>query len=713
MPKKRYKSDAAPPFTLGAPERPAGLSRAERNAWNKVVSELLAARKLAQSDGDLLRELLQARADQYKGAGARREAGRKRAAEILTVFDARPPFAEEPAVAPAEDDTSSPTTASLDEFLVAVRNERTTFQSRLVPGQSICRDLSGPYEWPAGDPATVAREYCQQITQGATPACDLLIRACARHLSDLESAHTRGLFFDPVAARNIAAWYRDFCGLKLEPWELWIVTSLLGWKKSTGMRRFSDAWVSMGKKNGKTTLASGLGLFALIADGERYAEVYSAAVKKDQARLIYRDAVRAVHNNPDLKAAVKEFTGTNIASLLILDTDCKFEPLSSETKSIDGLRPHFILADEIHEWESREAWDKLCKGNVSRPQPLTFAITTAGESENCFAYNKHALATKILTGVFLDDTTFVAVYELDREDDFRDPRNWIKANPNLGVSLQPEALKKILAEAEADPSGQTAFQRYHCNRWVSFKAGRSIPAAKWEACRGADYLPADLDAMNLRRQFLEDNFAEKCWGGLDLGLISDLSCYILLFSLSERVAVVPYFWMPEFALFEKEKAWEVPLSQWAREGWIKLIEGDMCDPRVIREDILDLCQNGPGKIQSIGYDPWQSRVMMSELAESHVCECKEVSQKPGELTTPAREFKQAIWNRTLWHLNNPVLRWMAGNVVLEEDDRHGGLIPKKLSPKEKIDGVQASITAWAVYLAAPKVSTWDGNIKLW
>ena len=198
--------------------------------------------------------------------------------------------------------------------------ERAGFAARLVPGATVCRDLSGPYDWSEGDPAAVARFYCQEVTQGEIPACDLLVRACARHLSDLENGHERGLFFDPVAARNIASWYRDFAGLKLEPWETWIVTSLFGWKKPSGARRFQDAWVSMAKKNGKTTLASGIGLFGLICDQEKFAEVYSAATKKDQARLIYRDAVRAVHGNPDLLAAIKEFTGSNVAALKILET---------------------------------------------------------------------------------------------------------------------------------------------------------------------------------------------------------------------------------------------------------------------------------------------------------------------------------------------------------------------------------------------------------
>lgn len=710
---RRVESEQVLPHEFGAPPRPKGKGVAFRRAWNDLVRELLALRKLAQDDAPLLIELIQARAEVYRGAGERKQEARERLKRIQSTFDARPPFPE--VATPAPDATAGPENdkpaASLEKFLADVRYERSTFASRVVPGQTVCRDFTGLFTWPEGHAVSIARRYCEQVTKGEIVACELIKCACARQLQDLEHGHERGLFFDPLAAHDIARWYEDFCGLKLEAWELFIATSLFGWKNKYGARRFSEAWISVGKKNGKTSLASGIGLFALIADQEKYAEVYSVATKKDQARLCYRDGVRAVRGNPELKALVKEFTGTNIASLLIVETDCKFEPLASEEKTLDGLRPSVIICDEVHEWQSRDVWDKLTKGTVSRIQPLVFAITTAGESETCFAYGKNALATKILHGVLNDDTTFAAIYQLDSEDDFRDESCWLKANPNLGVSLHPAALRKILAEAVADPSGQSAFERYHANRWVSFKQGRSIPVQKWEACRGADYLPAEMKPFELRRQFLEDNFTDKCWGGLDLGLISDLSCYVLLFPLSDHVTIVPFFWMPEHGLLEKERAWEVPLSTWAREGWIKLIEGDMCDPRIIRHDILDLCQNGPGKIQSISFDPWQARVLMSEIAEHKVCECREVAQKPSELTTPAREFKQAIWNGSLWHLNNPVLRWMSGNVVLEEDDKHGGFMPKKLSPKEKIDGIQATISAWHGWLNAPKISSWDGVLK--
>jgi phage terminase large subunit-like protein len=694
MPKNQHKSADPPPFALGEPERPKSLPAAQRRAWNRLCAELLAARKLALSDGPLILEWLDAKAAQYRGTGRAKAAGAARAAEIAAQFEARPPFPE--TVSTPENDSQEPSAVSLEGFLANVRIERGTFRARLVPDQTVCRDLSTPYVWPEGDAAEVARRYCEQVTKGEITACDLLRRACQRHLDDLQTGHTRGLFYDPVAARNIVQWYADFCALRLEPWEVWIVTSLFGWKKALGQRRFTDAWVSMGRKNGKTTLASGIGLYTLVADMEPLAEVYSAATKKDQARLIFRDAVRAVRANPELKAALKEFRGTNVAALLVEETDSRFEPLSSDTRSMDGTRPSCILADEVHEWESRVAWDKLTKGTIARGQPLTFAITTAGESEACFAFNKHSLATKILTGVFNDDSTFVGVYQLDPDDDFRNEACWKKSNPNLDISVKSEALRKILAEALEDPSGQISFQRYIGNRWVSFRQGRSIPSAKFDACG----VP-NVSAFELRQRFLEEHAGEPCWLGLDLGQTNDWSCLSVLYwdGNSGVVTAVPFFWVPEYSLPERERQLGVPISEWARAGFVKLIEGDMADPRVIKSDILKLIANG--HVNKLGYDPWQARTMCAEIAEESHIEVVAVKQNYSELTIPCRAFKEAIWSKKLAHLNNPVARWMCGNVILEPEGDSGGIRPRKLAPNEKIDFVQATCTAWHGMLAAP------------
>ena len=166
----------------------------------------------------------------------------------------------------------------------------------------------------------------------------------------------------------------------------------------------------------------------------------------------------------------------------------------------------------------------------------------------------------------------------------------------------------------------------------------------------------------------------------------------------EKVVCIPQFWMPEHGLQEKERQWNVPLSQWVREGWIKLLPGDMVDVRTVAGDILALCQGLA--IREIGYDRWNSAVMMGEFAEHRVCTVTAVPQHAGELTSPCKEFKSKVWSGDFWHLNNPVLRWQSQNLVLEEVEKTGGMVPAKLSKREKVDGFQALITAWNRMLAA-------------
>jgi phage terminase large subunit-like protein len=699
MPSKRLS--APPEHIPGIPPRPKGLERATRNAWNQLIEEL--AGKLYQDDGERLLELIQARADQYRGASERKEAGRKRAAELLAKLASREAIAT-PDPIPAPENGLVPS-ADLEGFLAAVKHERASFPQRLVPGQTVCLESPGQqFLWADDHPAAIARTYCLQATQGSAVVCDLTRRACARHLSDLGNGHERGLFYDPVAAKNICDWYRDFVGLALLDWEIFVLSSLFGWKRASGLRRFTEAWISVAKKNGKSQIAAGIGLFGLIADQEKFAAVYSAATKKDQARIVYGDACRAVHANPALLEYVREF---KTGRLVVEETDSTFEPLSSDLRSMEGLRPSFIIADEIHVWENRSQWDALTKGVVSRSQPLIFAITTAGENKNSFAGTKYALAEKILTGVFNQDETFVVIYELDKQDSFEDESLWCKANPSLGVTIKPEALRKILAEALEDPSGRAAWLRYHANLWVTFRQGRSIPSDKWEACKGPDCWDG-LAALEMRRKFLEENATTPCWAGLDLGEISDLTCFACIWPRCtvngedhEVMTVVPYFWIPEFGLLEKERQWGVPLSEWTRAGFIKLVEGDMTDPRIVKQDILGLIANGPGQLRSIGYDPWKAKVLCSEIAEETHMECVAVKQTPVELTAPCRALKDAIWQKRLWTLGNPVLKWMAGNLVIEPEGDSGGIRPKKLSPNEKIDGFSALVNAWGRLLAAP------------
>ena len=702
---ERKAEAAATCFEAGEPPRPRGLAKAQRRAWNALVAELTGRRVLSRSDGALLMELLDARSRIKQGVDT--EDARSRVSRIMSVFDGRTPFA---APAPAQASETDARALPLADFIAGVRQERSTFATRMQPDATVCLDASGaPYSWSEGDAAAVARSYCQQVTHGAIVAGDLLKRACQRHLDDLEAAHERGYYFDPLAARNIATWLEVFCGLTLIPWQVWILTTLFGWKKPSGARRFDNAWVSVAKKQGKSLLAAAVGLFGLVADGEKNAEIYSVACKKDQSKIIWEDAMRMSQQHPELKEHIRKYA----AALVVEDSFSTFKPLSSDTSSMDGLRPQMILCDELHEWENRALWAKLVKGTVSRTQPLVFAITTAGENRESFCYTKHEVATRILTGVFDSAETFVAIYELDKEDDYRVENNWPKANPSLGITVQVSSMRKALAETEQDPSALNEFLRYNCNTWVAHRAGRSIPADKWDLCRGWPAM-SDANAKELQEAFLELNKGRTCFAGFDLGLLDDMTAFVMLWPKAfvpgeekpiEKVVAIPMFWMPEHGLQEKERQWNVPLSSWAREGWITLVPGDMVDVRTVAADILALCQ--VISIREIGYDRWNAQVMMGELAEKRACTITAVPQHAGELTTPCKEFKSKVWSGDFWHLNNPVLRWQAQNLVLDESEKTGGVLPTKLSKKEKIDGMQAMLTAWNRML--PSVGKPDPN----
>jgi phage terminase large subunit-like protein len=683
------------PFEFGQPDMPKGLPRATRRAWGALCAELLAARKLAKSDTDLLLALLQARAEQYHGAGEKKIAARKEVARLEAIWANRPAFPL-PTEKPAEAEQVS--TVGLEEFIATVALCRGTFEQRVVPGQSLTLDKDGvPYTWQDGDAATVARAYCQDIIAGSIVAGELTVRMAARGMDDLAHAHERGYVYDVWESRLIVQWYEVFCGIKLEPWEVFILASIFAWKDAAGYRRFKQAWLSVARKNGKTAIAAGIGLFGLVADQTKFAEVYASATKKDQARLTYRDAVRMCTAHPQLKEYVKQWSG----SLEVVDQDSVFQPLSSDVKSSDGTRPSVVLADEIHEWGDRTQFDKLISGMVLRKNRLIVCTTTAGDNLASFCAGKEEFCEKILTGIAPDDQQFVAIYRMARDDDYRNPVLWKKSNPNLGVSALPDALASQLTEIENDPSSLNGFLRFACNQWVTLRAGCTFPMDRIDACRGAEF--TDMSPMQIREWFIKTaaTAQAKAWAGFDYGEVSDLCCFALLFpnltlpKQTPKHVLFPFFFMPEANLLAKEKLWRVPLTSWARAGWIQLLRGDLADPTAIQPHIEKICSTF--KVLGCGFDRWGGiRAMMADLTQRRVLGTQEIPQHAGFLSAPAKEFKMAVLKGDVATLDNPVLRWHMGNVELENDLRTNGMVPRKANddPHKKIDAVGALCNAW-------------------
>jgi len=283
-----------------------------------------------------------------------------------------------------------------------------------------------------------------------------------------------------------------------------------------------------------------------------------------------------------------------------------------------------------------------------------------------------------------------------------------KANPSLGVTLKIEHLKQTLAEVEQDPSGLNAFLRYHMNKWLDATLNRkgSIPATKWDKCSGLELI-GEKDPMKATIKFLQLNEDSPCNVGVDIGLTDDLSAVAMLFTkcrfaenadLIQKKAIIVQCFAPEVGLLEKERLWNVPLSVWARDGWLQLMAGDMIDPKNIRKHIVEL--NSRFRICDVRFDPWQFPTQAAELNDAGITAVS-VPQTVKELTCPCNELQLAVNSGELVHFNNPMLAWMSGNIVLIENEKHSGVKPEKMSKNEKIDGLAATINALHGYLSNP------------
>jgi phage terminase large subunit-like protein len=696
--------------------RPQGLDRNLRNWWAKAIEEF--GHVLTGEDATALLAYCEARAAKDKVAAEivaaefRGRAGYQRL-EVRPTAEAQAAPDNAP-VPPVEAPVHT-----LAAFLADAEATRASFAQRRIDDVTVTLDTTGqPYTWPADDFAARARAYALAGKDDTAHMGEWMRKACARFLSDLETGASRGLWFDPAAGRAICEFAERYCGIRLMEWQVFALCNIYGWKRVLGQRRFTESLISTGKKNGKTRLAAVIALWGLLADGEKHPDCFSVATKKDQARIVFRDAKRAVGDHPELAAHIKRWSG----SLMIGNDEGEFVPLASEENSLDGLRPSTIVMDEVAFWDDRLTFDKLAKGVVSRPQPLIFEITTAGNKPRCFAQQKFDIGEKILNGIIADDTTFVAIFSVDRDDDhLHNEECWYKSNPSLGVTLQAEHLRKTRDEVLVDATGLPAWVQYHCNRWAERDLAEqgTISIARWEELARLDLIGAK-DPMDAYAKFVPCNKGKHVWVGLDLGKVNDMTAIVVLWrngylkphvrnaignvttwadEVDMRFLLVGYF-MPEQGIDEKAKHWGVPLHTWIKEGWIKTFPGDMIDDLDVEKELRLLAQNLT--VYSLGFDKWQAETICGRLHSEKVVECFAVPQIPSVLTTPSREFKNDIKRGTVVHFGNPVLRWNIENVVLAEDD-HGGIKPRKVNGDDnrKIDGVSATINAYSRMLAAP------------
>ncbi len=527
-----------------------------------------------------------------------------------------------------------------------------------------------------------AEKYVEDVLSGRQVACKWVRLACERHRRDLETGGERGLWFDETAGQMVIAFFSllkhskgEWAGrpVILEPWQQFIMWSLFGWKRDDGNRRFRTSILEVARKNGKTTMAAGVGLYLLVADGEPGAEVYSAATKRDQARLSHSEATRMAKSSPGIKREVRIFKD----NIHIPDTASKFEPLGADTDGMDGLNLHGALVDELHAHKSRKMWDLLETATGARRQPMMFGISTSGFDRQSLFFTQNEYTKKVLQQVVEDDSWFGVIYTIDEGDDWEDDTVWVKANPNLGICKKWDDMRRAALRAKEMPTALNAFKRLHLDIWTHAET-KWVNLEHWQACGTA------VDELGLR--------GRTCYGGLDLSSTTDLTSFVLVFpppAEGDDYQVLCRFFIPADSMVERVRRDRVPYDVWVRQGFVTATPGNVVDYDFILHQVSE--DRETFDLQQIAFDRWGAAHIQSQLMKMGGDEFMVAfGQGFASMSAPMKELEKMVLGHTLAHGNNPVLTWMADNLVAREDPT-GNIKPDKEKSTERIDGMVALI----------------------
>lgn len=462
----------------------------------------------------------------------------------------------------------------------------------------------------------------------------------------------------------------------LLPWQEQLVRDIFGIVKPDGNRQFRTAFIEICKKVGKSELAAAVALYLLYADNEPSAEVYGAAADRQQASIVFDVAKQMVEMSPALMKRSKLMAATK--RIVNYGNAGYYQVLSAEVGGKHGFSVSGLVFDEIHTQPNRQLYDVLTKGSSdARQNPLHFIITTAGNDRHSIAFELHTKAVDILEGRRVDPTFYPVVYGLKDDEDWEDEANWYKVNPSLGYTVDIERLRDAYREAKQNPADEITFKWLRMNMWVSSTTAW-IPDAIY--MRGNE--PIDMDALEGR----------DCYAGLDLSSTGDITALVLMFpprDMTEKYIVLPFFWVPEDTIPRRVKANSVPYDVWEKQGHILATEGNVIHYDFIEKFIYDLAEKY--HILEIAVDRWNATQMIQNL-EGEGFTIVPFGQGFSSMSAPTKEFYRLLMEGQIIHGGHPVLRWMAGNVVIDTDPA-GNIKVTKAKSKEKIDGIVAAIMA--------------------
>ncbi len=557
-------------------------------------------------------------------------------------------------------------------------------------------------------------KFSSRVLQGRILAGPLVRAACKRHLNDLETAHQRGLIWDQQAADRAIGFFEDVLKLNggdyegkpflLAPWQAFIVGSLYGWYTQDGFRRFRVVYIETGKGSGKSPLVAGVGLYGLVSDGEQRAEIYAAATKKDQAQILFRDAVAMVNQSPKLSSRLTQSGRDDKVWNLYYDKTNSFFKTISADEGQSGPRPHIGLIDEVHEHKTATVIDMMIAGTKNRRRAMVIMITNSGSDKNTPCGRYHDYGADVCTGKLQDDRMFAFICSLDAgENPITDEACWPKVNPSLRHRLPGQRegipgytyLRAQVSNARGMPSAQAKVLRLNFCIWTQAES----PWIDWEIWSAA----LDPVPMRLLRN-------RRAVAGLDLSSTTDLTAFVLLFYPTvedPHWRLMAYFWIPDHDLDEREKRDRVPYRQWIQEGWLETTPGRAVSRLFVLRRLVKICEYF--EVEKIAYDRWRTEDMMQLMAEHEIILPLLVGFGQGyqsfgpavdeferrllgaPLSSEQTEHNQEVIEQ-LRHDGNPVLTWNAANAVIVTDPANNRKVDKAKSIG-RIDGIAAGIMA--------------------
>jgi phage terminase large subunit-like protein len=478
----------------------------------------------------------------------------------------------------------------------------------------------------------------------------------------------------------------DYAGrpFDLRPWQAAVPRTLFGTLRPDGLRQYRRCFLMLPRKQAKTQLSAAIGCYGILGTGRQGEQVIVGASDREQAGHLFRKAVQMVQADPFLDKQCKVYT-----SIKRIETRSGnfLQVVSSDGRRQHGHNPSIVVIDELHTQPNRELYNALTSSFGTRSEPLTILISTAGNRRDSLCYEEYEYACKVRDFVVEDDEYLPVIFEAAREDDWGDEAVWHKAMPALGDFCNLEFIRSEYRKARESPAEESKFKQFYLNLWVA-STMKWLNRPKWEACGEHRYHEAELAGL-------------PCYGGLDLSNTSDITAFILVFPMEDGTArLLCRFWIPKNYAEERDRKGFTHYVKWAEQGFITLTDGDVIDHDLIHAEVVALCE--AHEVKQIRADPWSCTQAAAKLMAEGIA-VEFMRQGTQSMNEPVQYLEILVSRGRLHHGNNPVLNWMADNVVTEKDS-HGNVKFSKGLSADKIDGLVAMTMGTAaamVSLPAP------------